>query len=139
MPDRAVGDPADTLRLDRRTLFRAALGTTGLLLLTACAGAPPLPRPLERFQNATVTPVPSPVAAAPTEVSALPAVASPSPVVASTPLATPLPRPAVNLSGVTLAYLGGASFVPAADAFLKRQIEDWMRETGARVTIEIVN
>jgi multiple sugar transport system substrate-binding protein len=41
---------------------------------------------------------------------------------------------------VSLSFLQWASFIPTADAFLKKQIEDgFMKETGARVTVEFVN
>ena len=47
--------------------------------------------------------------------------------------------PKVNLSGATLSYLGWASFIPTADAFIKKQIEDWATSVGAMVSVEFVN
>ncbi len=46
----------------------------------------------------------------------------------------------MNLSGVTLSVLQWSSFIPDADPFFKKQIEDgFMKETGAVVNIEFVN
>jgi multiple sugar transport system substrate-binding protein len=46
----------------------------------------------------------------------------------------------ISLSGVSLSFLQWASFIPTADAFLKKQIEDgFMKETGAQVSVEFVN
>jgi len=46
----------------------------------------------------------------------------------------------INLTGTTLSFVQWASFIPTADAFLKKQIEDgFMKETGAVVTMEFIN
>jgi len=56
------------------------------------------------------------------------------------PQTAPFAPKQTNLSGVSLSFLQWASFIPTADAFLKKQIEDgFNQETGARVTIEFVN
>jgi multiple sugar transport system substrate-binding protein len=74
-------------------------------------------------------------AAAAAATPALPAAAAPA-----KPQIAPFSPKQVNLSGVTLSFLQWASFIPTADAFLKRQIEEgFMQETGATVTVEFVN
>lgn len=46
----------------------------------------------------------------------------------------------INLTGTTLSFVQWASFIPTADAFLKKQIEEgFMKETGAMVNVEFVN
>jgi multiple sugar transport system substrate-binding protein len=56
------------------------------------------------------------------------------------PQAAPAARKPANLSGVSLSFLQWASFIPTADAFLKKQIEEgFMKETGATVSVEFVN
>lgn len=105
MPDRDSRALGTTRQISRRDFLRAAVGTTGLLLV-AGAAAP-----------------------------ATPAAASPG-----APQVAPAARKQTNLSGVTLSFLQWASFIPTADAFLKRQIEEgFMKETGAVVTVEFVN
>ncbi len=76
--------------------------------------------------------------AASTRVAAASSVLTPSAdVVPQVPTFAPKQT---NLSGVSLSFLQWASFIPTADAFLKKQIEDgFNQETGARVTIEFVN
>jgi multiple sugar transport system substrate-binding protein len=108
MPDRDSRAPGLSRPLSRRDFLRAAVGGTGVLLLSAAAAA---------------APPASPAAAAP-----------------SLPQAAPFSPKQVNLSGVTLSFLQWASFIPTADAFLKKQIEDgFMKETGATVYVEFVN
>ena len=54
--------------------------------------------------------------------------------------AAPASKPATpNLKGITLSVLLSASFIPEADPYFKKQIEDgFMKETGAQVNIEAV-
>src|SRR5581483_6673215 len=58
---------------------------------------------------------------------------------APAPQAAPAASKPVNLSGATVSYLGWASFIPTADAFIKGQIEQWAKDVGAKVTVEFVN
>src|SRR5919201_1258531 len=61
-----------------------------------------------------------------------------APPAAAAPAAKPAGPP--NLSGVSLNVLQWSSFIPEADPFFKKQIEDdFMKQTGARVTVEFVN
>ena len=56
------------------------------------------------------------------------------------PQAAPFSPKQVNLTGTSLSFLQWASFIPTADAFLKKQIEEgFMKETGATVSVEFVN
>jgi len=56
------------------------------------------------------------------------------------PQAAPFSPKQVNLTGTTLSFLQWASFIPTADAFLKKQIEEgFMKETGAVVNFEAIN
>jgi multiple sugar transport system substrate-binding protein len=97
------------------------------MLLAACGGATAPAKPTE---------APKP-AAEPTKPAAAPA-AQPaaSPVAAPAAKTDALPK----LQGVNLSVLQWQSFIPDADPFFKKQIEDdFMKNTGANVTIEFVN
>ncbi|MCC7372272.1 MAG: extracellular solute-binding protein [Chloroflexi bacterium] len=141
--------------LSRRGFLQTAVGPTGLLLLTACGGATAPQQPTAAPAKPTEAPKPaapaaapasSPAAAAPA-AGASPAAAAAAP--ASSPAAAASPAagaaaqapavPKVNLSGAQVSYLGWASFIPTADAFIKKQIEDWAKDVGARVSVEFVN
>jgi len=152
MPGRYRRDQLVTLALTRRGFLKASIGTTGLLLLTACGGvtAPP-PKPAEaptaarpaESPNPAAPAAASPVAAASPAAGASPA-ASPSPVASPSPAAAAPAQSApaastVSLSGASVNYLGWSSFIPTADAFIKGQIEDWAKDVGARVTVAFVN
>jgi multiple sugar transport system substrate-binding protein len=66
--------------------------------------------------------------------------ASPAAAMPVVPQAAPFSPRQMNLTGTTLSFLQWASFVPGADDFLKKQIEDgFMKETGAIVNFEAVN
>jgi multiple sugar transport system substrate-binding protein len=66
--------------------------------------------------------------------------ASPAAAMPVVPQAAPFSPKQVNLTGTTLSFLQWASFVPGADDYLKKQIEDgFMKETGAIVNFEAVN
>src|SRR5437870_4632328 len=69
-------------------------------------------------------------AAMPPPVSAMPA----------GPQVAPFSPKQVNLAGTTLSFVQWASFIPGADDYLKKQIEDgFMKETGAVVNFEAIN
>ena len=77
-----------------------------------------------------------------TSMLLLAAAAPPAPVAAmpAAPQIAPFSPKQVNLSGTTLSFVQWASFVPGADDFLKKQIEDgFMKETGAVVNFEAIN
>src|SRR5690349_13430493 len=65
----------------------------------------------------------------------IPALATPT-----GPQAAPFSPKQVNLTGTTLSFVQWASFIPGADDFLKKQIEDgFMKETGAVVNFEAID
>ena len=106
-------------RLTRRSFLLTVGGSSSLVLLAACTGATAPAAPTTAPKPATE---PTKPAAAPTAVAAA--------------KSGGLPR----LDGVALSVLQWQSFIPGADDFFKKQIEDdFMKETGARVTIEFVN
>ncbi|MCC6178607.1 MAG: extracellular solute-binding protein [Chloroflexi bacterium] len=73
-----------------------------------------------------------------TSVAATVAEAATGPV--SGPVTAPFAPKQTNLSGTKLSYLGWASFIPTADAFVKQQIQQgFATETGAEVSVEFVN
>ena len=151
-------------RLTRRRFLVGALGTSGLLLLTACGGAtaptaktdtkPADSKPAEAAKPAAdAKPTSAPSAAA---SPATGAAASSSPAVAASPAtagASPAASPAAaqvapaattsappNLKGTTLTVLHDSSFIPEADVLFKKQIEEsFMKDTGAVVNIEFIN
>jgi multiple sugar transport system substrate-binding protein len=66
--------------------------------------------------------------------------ASPAAAMPAVPQAAPFSPKQINLTGTTLSFVQWASFIPGADDFLKKQIEDgFMKETGAIVNFEAVN
>src|SRR5215210_5162510 len=84
--------------LTRRGFLQAAVGTTGLLLLSACGGATqaPAPKPTEAAKPAA--PAPKPTEAAKPAAEAKPA-AQP------TTQAAPAAKAPVSLKGTTLSWL----------------------------------
>src|SRR6185369_6562609 len=58
--------------------------------------------------------------------------ASPAAAMPTVPQASPFSPKQVNLTGTTLSFVQWASFIPTADAFLKKQI-------GAVVNFEAIN
>jgi multiple sugar transport system substrate-binding protein len=110
-----------------RRHFLALVGGSGsVMLLAACGGATQAPAP-----KPTEAPKPAAPAAQPTEAT--------KPAAQPTTQAAAAKAP-VSLKGVSLAYLGWNSFIPTADAFIKKQIEDgFMKETGATVSVEFIN
>ena len=113
--------------LTRRNFLRAAASGAGVMLLAACGGA-----------TAPAKPTEAPKPAAPAQPAASPAAAG---APAAAPAASPAVKPAaVNLKGVNLSVMQWQSFIPDADPFFKKQIEEgFNKETGANVTIEFVN
>jgi multiple sugar transport system substrate-binding protein len=128
--------------LTRRGFLHAMVGTTGLLLLSACGGATQAPAPKTEAKP-TEAPKPAAPAAQPAATAA-PAPAAkpteaPKPAAAAPTQAAPAAKAPVNLKGVSLAIVQGSSFVPAADPFLTKQIQDgFMKDTGAQVSIEYI-
>ena len=128
-----MAGPARSSRLSRRSALRlglgATLGATTLPLLAACQPAAPSP-------TAAPAEPGKPTAAAPAASPSASPVASPAAAQAA-----PAGRPSLpNLSGASLTVLQWASFVPDSDPFFRKQIEDdFMKNTGANVTIEFVN
>jgi multiple sugar transport system substrate-binding protein len=113
--------------LTRRNFLRVTASGAGVMLMAACGGATAPAKPTE---------APKP-AAEPTKPAAAPA--QPTTAPAAAPAATK-PGALPKLDGVNLSVLQWQSFIPDADPFFKKQIEDdFMRNTGARVTIEFVN
>src|ERR671930_455462 len=113
--------------VSRRRFLVGLSGPAAGLLALACAPSAP----------AQPTAAPAKPAAEPTK-PALPAASPAASPVAAAPSAKPASLP--NLSGVSLNVLQWSSFIPEADPFFKKQIEDdFMKQTGARVTIEFVN
>src|SRR5215210_446798 len=107
-------------RLTRRGFLQGTVGSTGLLLLTACGGATqaPAPKPTEAPKPAATV---APAAAKPTE-------------------AAPPAKGPVSLKGTVLTVLHDSSFIPEADPFFKQQIEEqFVKDTGAQVNIEFIN
>jgi multiple sugar transport system substrate-binding protein len=111
-----------------RRHFLALVGGSGsVMLLAACGGATQAPAP-----KPTEAPKPAAPAAQPAATSA-PAAAAPT-------QAAPAAKGPVSLKGTTLSVLQWSSFIPDADPFFKKQIEDdFMKNTGAVVNIEFVN
>jgi multiple sugar transport system substrate-binding protein len=119
----------------RRHFLALAAGSMALPLLAACGGAtqPAAPKPTEAAKPAAPAAPAKPTEAAAAKPADKPAAAAPTqaPAAKST---TP------NLKGVTLSVLQWSSFIPDADPFFKKQIEeDFMKNTGAVVNIEFVN
>jgi multiple sugar transport system substrate-binding protein len=113
--------------LTRRNFLRVTASGAGVMLMAACGGATAPAKPTE---------APKP-AAEPTKPAAAPA--QPTAAPAAAPAATK-PGALPKLDGVNLSVLQWQSFIPDADPFFQKQIEeDFMRNTGARVTIEFVN
>jgi multiple sugar transport system substrate-binding protein len=120
--------------LSRRGFLRAAVGTTGLLLLSACGGATqaPAPKPTE---------APKPAAPKPTE-AAKPAAPAAQPAATAAPAgqAAPAAKGPVSLKGTTLSILQWSNFIPDADPFFQKQIQEgFVKDTGAQVNIEFID
>ena len=132
------GSSATPRTLTRRRFLRGTVGTTGLLLLTACGGATQAPSP-----TAAPKAEPKPTEAPKPAATAAPAAKPTEAAKPAAPAATAAPAAqasAPNLKGTSLTVLQWASFIPEADPFFKKQIEDgFMKDTGAQVTIEFVN
>jgi multiple sugar transport system substrate-binding protein len=139
--------PGDTHVTRRR--FLAVAGSTGsVMLLSACGGATqqPAAKPTEAAKPAATSapaapaakPAESPAAAKPADAKPAAPAAAASPATQAAPAAKTSAPP--NLKGVTLSVMQWSSFIPDADPFFKKQIEDsFMKETGATVNIEFVN
>ncbi|MBA2449526.1 MAG: hypothetical protein H0V51_16020, partial [Chloroflexi bacterium] len=108
-------DARDVARraLTRRKFLQATVGTTGLLLLSACGGATQAPakpaesKPAESKPAATTAPAAKPTEAAKPAADAKPA-ATTAPAAKTGP---------VSLKGTTLSVLQWQSFVPDSDPF----------------------
>ena len=124
--------------VSRRGFLAVGASGAAVFLLSACGGGASAPaKPTE----APKAPAP---AAKPTEAAkpAAPAASPGASPAASPAAAAPAAKPAAlpKLDGVNLSVLQWQSFVPDSDPFFKKQIEDdFMKQTGARVTIEVVN
>ena len=125
--------------LTRRGFLQGAVGTTGLLLLSACGGATQAPapkteaKPTEAAKPAATT-APTAAAAKPAAEATKPAAAATTAPAAQTAGALP------NLKGTTLSILQWSNFIPDADPFFKQQIEEgFVKETGAQVNIEFID
>ena len=121
--------------LTRRGFLQAAVGTTGLLLLSACGGATQAPSPTAAPKaDAKPTEAPKPAAktdAKPTEAAKPAAGATTAPAAKTGP---------ASFKGTTLSVLQWTSFVPAADELFKKQlVEGFTQTTGAQVNLELVN
>ena len=131
MPSPADRGPEGPRAITRRRFLHATVGTTGLLLLSACGGAT---QPAAK--EAPKTDAKPAADAKPTE-AAKPAAPAAQPAGTAAPAAQ---TGQVNLKGTSLSVLQWQSFVPEADELFKRQIQDgFMKETGAQVSIEFVN
>ena len=122
-------------RVSRRGFLRVAVSASSLLLLSACSGAtvPASEKPAAPAKPADPA---KPAATAP-------AAQAPAPVATqgtAASQAAPAAKSAVpNLKGTTVSVILSSSFVPEADPFFKKQIEDgFMKETGANVVIEFI-
>ena len=121
MPDASERDSQMLRRITRRGFLQATVGTSGLLLLSACGGATQAPAPTSAPKPTEAPKPAAPAAAAPTQA--------------------PAAKPATaNFKGTSLSVLQWQSFIPDQDALFKQQIEDgFMKDTGAQVSIEFVN
>ncbi|MCC6176506.1 MAG: extracellular solute-binding protein [Chloroflexi bacterium] len=132
--------------LTRRRFLQAAVGSTALLLVTACGGATAPAAKTETRPAET-----KPAESKPTSAAAAKPAAGASPAVSASPAAGASPAPQAspastttgalpNLRGTSLSVLQWTGSVPAAEEFFKKQIEDdFMKKTGATVTVEFVN
>ncbi|HYU19198.1 MAG TPA: extracellular solute-binding protein [Chloroflexota bacterium] len=117
--------------LTRRGFLQAAVGTTGLLLLSACGGATQAPAP---------KPTEAPKPAAPVAPTSPPKPAEAAKPAAPAATTAPAAKAPVSLKGVSLSVLQWSSFIKDADPFFQKQIEDgFMKDTGATVTIEFID
>ena len=160
MPSHSASDQVTRRVLTRRGFLLRVGGTTSVLLLTACGGATApaaptvapakptdAPKPTQAAASPVASPASSPGAAASPATSASPVAgaspaaspaASPSPAAQAAPAAQTAALP--NLRGTTLNILQWSNFVPNADPFFKKQIEDgFMKETGAQVNVEFID
>ncbi|MFN8522891.1 MAG: substrate-binding domain-containing protein [Chloroflexota bacterium] len=122
--------------VSRRGFLQGALGTSAMLLLSACGGATqaPAPKPTEAPKPAEAKPAAP--AAAPAATAA-PAAAAPA---APAGQAAPAAKGPISLKGVTLSMIQWASFIPTADAMVKKQVaEEFEKQTGAKVNVEVIN
>jgi multiple sugar transport system substrate-binding protein len=120
--------------MTRRGFLTVGASSTAVLLLAACGGGASAPAKPTEAPKPTAAAAPAKPAESKPAAGAAPA-ASPA---AAAPAAKPAGLP--KLDGASLSVLQWQSFVPDSDPFFKKQIEDdFMKETGARVTIEFVN
>lgn len=113
----------------RRGFIETTVGTASLLLLSACGGATQAPAP-KNEQKPAEAPKPAAPAAAPAATTA-PAAAQAAPAAKTSALP--------NLKGTTLAVVSSSSFIPEADPFFLKQVQEgFMKETGAQVTMEFI-
>jgi len=131
--DVQVVDRSRFRSVTRRGFLTLAASATSLLLLNACGGAT---APAAQKPDAKPTEPAKPAEAA------KPA-ATTAPAAAQAPAATqaaPASKPATpNLKGTSISVLLSAGFVPEADPFFKKQVEEgFVKETGAQVSVEAV-
>ena len=109
--------------LTRRSFLTIVAGSAVGLAAAACAqpSAPAAPAATK------------PPAAAPTTAPAAPAATKAAPAAAPTTAAP------AQLKGVTINFLTWANFVPASDDVLKQLTDEWGKQSGATVKIEIIN
>jgi multiple sugar transport system substrate-binding protein len=133
MPSPDARDARERRAISRRGFLQATVGTTGLLLLSACGGATQPAAKTEAKPTEAAKPAATTAPAAKPTEAAKPG----APAATTAPAAKTGPA---SLKGVSLAVLQWQSFVPDADPFFKKQIEDgFMKDTGAQVSIEFVN
>lgn len=126
----------------RRTFLGLTTSGAAVLLLSACGGATAPAKPTEAPKPAAEATKPAPPAAPAAPAASPAAGASPAASPAAGAQTAPAAKPAglPKLDGVSLSVLQWQSFIPDADPFFKKQIEDdFMKNTGAKVTIEFVN
>lgn len=122
-------DKADQAKkmMTRRSFLTVLLGSAAGLAAVACSQGQPA-TPAATAKPAATT--------APAATSAPAAATAAKPAATAAAAATKAPA---SLKGVTLNFLTWANFVPASDDVLKQQTEEWNKQTGATVRIEIIN
>jgi multiple sugar transport system substrate-binding protein len=115
--------------LSRRKFLQTVVGSTGVLLLAACAQPAAQPTPTTAPKPTTPPAAPTPTAAA-AKPTAAPA--------AATPTAAPKAAPA-SLKGTKVHLLNWSSFVPEEDKWLKENlVNEWAKPNGVDLTVELV-
>jgi multiple sugar transport system substrate-binding protein len=116
---------------NRREFLKGALGSSAVLLASACGPSASQPPPAAPTTPPAAKPTTAPAAAATTAPAAG---AQPTAAAPAKPTAAP-----ANISGATVSLLQWNHFIPTADPFFKQQGDDWAKQTGVNVTIETIN